>query len=255
MPYLSKIRINPMRDTGRTMLANPHRVHAMIQQGIATQPVNERTLWRWETASNPYQPHLLVLTQSRPDWNHIAEQAGWPNADGEHFAIRDYQPLFDHLAIGREFAFKLTANPVQNTNNPTKPSPAQAARLDSDPKKRGERLGHRTAAQQLDWLITRTARHGFAIPEITLGHHPDPTNTTPVTTHDLRLTARDRLRFTKNNASKSPPITLATATFEGRLAVTDPDLLRTTLLGGIGPAKSYGCGLLTLAPLPEAARA
>lgn len=43
---------------------------------------------------------------------------------------------------------------------------------------------------------------------------------------------------------------LHTATFEGRLRITDPVVFTERLLGGIGPAKSYGCGLLTLAPLP-----
>jgi CRISPR system Cascade subunit CasE len=249
MPYLSKIRVNPMRESGRVMLANPHRVHAMIQQGIATQPVTERTLWRWENTGNTHQAQLLVLTETRPDWSHIAEQAGWPHADGEHFTIRDYQPLFDHLAIGREFAFKLTANPVQNTQKPVKPSPQQAARLTREGRKRGERLGHRTAVQQVDWLIQRAMRNGFAIPEITLGLHPDQTHTEPVTAPDLRLTSRDRLRFWKHNSDDTPPITLATATYEGRLAVTDVSLLRNALLSGIGPSKAYGCGLLTLAPL------
>lgn len=255
MPYLSKIRINPMRQAGRAMVENPQWVHAMIQQGVPNQPVTERTLWRWEHAANPYQPHLLVLSQSRPDWNHIVEQAGWPDAEGEHVATRDYQPIFGQLAIGREFAFKLTANPVQSTSNPTKPSPAQAERLAKDPKKRGERLGHRTAAQQLDWLTKRCARHGFAVPDLALGTHPDPDQTEPVTAPDVRLTARDRLRFTKDGAGKTPLITLAIATFEGRLIVTDPELLRAALLGGIGPAKAYGCGLLTLAPLTGNSRA
>ncbi|KPH98712.1 CRISPR-associated protein, Cse3 family [Actinobacteria bacterium OV450] len=40
-------------------------------------------------------------------------------------------------------------------------------------------------------------------------------------------------------------------TFEGRLRITDPGLLTEHLLAGIGPSKAYGCGLLTLAPLPE----
>lgn len=40
-------------------------------------------------------------------------------------------------------------------------------------------------------------------------------------------------------------------TFEGRLRITDPALLTEHLLTGIGPSKAYGCGLLTLAPLPE----
>jgi CRISPR system Cascade subunit CasE len=37
--------------------------------------------------------------------------------------------------------------------------------------------------------------------------------------------------------------------FEGRLLITDPDALRAALVTGIGPAKGYGCGLLTLAPV------
>lgn len=252
MPYLSKIRINPMRNTGRAMLANPHTVHAMIQQGIAVQPVTERTLWRWDP-TNPHQPHLLVLTETRPDWTHITEQAGWTHADGEHFTIRNYQPLFAHLAIGRQFAFKLTANPVQNTNNPVKPSSAQTERIATEPKKRGQRLGHRTAAHQLTWLLKQQERHGFTIPETTLPTgEPD---TEPISVPNVRITARDSIRFRKGRQHNGPQITLSTATFEGILTVTDAAVLRTALLTGIGPAKAYGCALLTLAPLPEAANA
>ena len=42
-------------------------------------------------------------------------------------------------------------------------------------------------------------------------------------------------------------MTLSTALFEGVLRVEDPAVLRTALVSGIGPAKGYGCGLLTLA--------
>lgn len=252
MPYLSKIRINPVRNKGRDMLANPQIVHAMIQQGIAVQPVTERTLWRWEH-SNPHQPHLLVLTESRPDWNHITEQAGWSQAEGEHFVIRDYEPLFAHLAIGREFAFKLTANTVQNTNNPIKPTTAQAERIAADPKTRGQRLGHRTAAHQLAWLQTRQQRCGFAIPELELPLG-EPGND-PIRVPNVRIVGRELVRFKKGAARTGSQVSLSTATFEGVLAVTDTEALRTALLTGIGPAKAYGCGLLTLAPLPEAAHA
>lgn len=43
-----------------------------------------------------------------------------------------------------------------------------------------------------------------------------------------------------------------TVTFDGRLEVTDPAALRRTLTQGIGKAKAYGCGLITLAPLTGA---
>lgn len=249
MPYLSKIRINPMRETGRTMLANPHRVHAMVQRGIPDQPVTERTLWRWEHP-DPRQPHLLVLTQSRPDWTHIAEQAGWPNADGEHFTTRDYAPLFAHLAIGRRFAFKLTANPVQNTNEPLKPSPQQAERRAANPKRRSDRLGHRTAPQQLTWLLAKQERCGFTIPTLTLATAENPDVDADLVVPDVRISTRNRLTFKKRGEDPNP-ITLNTATYEGTLTVTNPTTLRNTLTTGLGPAKSYGCGLLTLAPLTE----
>ena len=42
-------------------------------------------------------------------------------------------------------------------------------------------------------------------------------------------------------------MTLALATFEGVLEVTDPDALRHGLVHGIGRGKAYGCGLMTLA--------
>jgi len=42
-------------------------------------------------------------------------------------------------------------------------------------------------------------------------------------------------------------VTLVTVTYDGLLEVTDPDALRRTLTRGLGRAKAYGCGLLTLA--------
>ncbi|MFS8202560.1 type I-E CRISPR-associated protein Cas6/Cse3/CasE [Streptomyces sp. CWNU-52B] len=36
--------------------------------------------------------------------------------------------------------------------------------------------------------------------------------------------------------------------FDGQATITDPDQLRHALLHGIGRAKAYGAGLLSLAP-------
>jgi CRISPR system Cascade subunit CasE len=63
----------------------------------------------------------------------------------------------------------------------------------------------------------------------------------------VSIVSRDILRFRKQPDGSR--VILSTATCEGRLRVTDPDALRASLLGGIGPAKGYGQGLLTLAPL------
>lgn len=41
------------------------------------------------------------------------------------------------------------------------------------------------------------------------------------------------------------------AQFDGALQIEDPERLRTALTAGMGRAKAYGCGLMTLRPLSE----
>ncbi|GAB7100777.1 hypothetical protein JCM3263A_22520 [Thermobifida fusca] len=66
--------------------------------------------------------------------------------------------------------------------------------------------------------------------------------------HELIVHNRRDWNFSKG-ARKGRPVSLVTVTFDGRLEVTDPDALRRALISGIGRAKAYGCGLMTLAPV------
>ncbi|MGW1224627.1 type I-E CRISPR-associated protein Cas6/Cse3/CasE [Streptomyces sp. NPDC002530] len=261
MPYLSRIRINPLRAESRKLLASPRAMHGAVQAGIPGEPGQSRTLWRLDP-DNPYRPQLFVLTEDRPDWSHLVERAGWPDADGEHYAVRDYAPLLRQLTPGRSFAFRLTANPVQNTNRPDKPTTRQQARVDAG-YRRGFRLGHRTAEAQLTWFLTRASRWGFDVPAAPgLDGVHDTAGEPP---RDIRIIARRRRSFGKGAATgtgtgratgtgtptgKEAHVVMNSVTFEGSLRITDPDVLAERLLGGIGPSKAYGCGLLTLAPLP-----
>jgi len=238
MTYLSRVWLNPLRTGAQALLRNPQRLHAAVLGGIARQPIDERVLWRLETAQ-PHRAELLILTESRPSWEHLIEQAGWPGAEDPQAVTRDYQPLLDRLQAGREFAFRLRANPVAATRQPASPSVAQKERL-AGPRPRGVRVAHRTVAHQLTWLTDRVERWGFTF----LDTEGDPT---------VHLSARERLTFRKKSpdGNRGTQVVLSTATFDGALRVVDPDLVRRTLLQGVGPAKAYGCGLLTLAPLPS----
>ncbi|MFF2353451.1 type I-E CRISPR-associated protein Cas6/Cse3/CasE [Kitasatospora sp. NPDC058115] len=257
MTYLSRVRINPLRAASRNLLANPRALHGAVLAGIPDTAPGDRILWRLD-ADHPRRPMLLVLTPSKPDWTHIVEQAGWPDADGEHYAIRDYSPLLAQLAVGREFAFRLKASPVQNTSKPDKASPHRT-KTEAELRHRSYRMAHRTAAQQLTWFLERTTRWGFTIPEARTddpapGLEPSVADAPAdaQSAREVRITDRSRSTFTKPGTRT--PVTLTTATFEGRLRVSDPGLLHGALLGGIGPSKAYGCGLLTLAPLQAGAR-
>ena len=46
-------------------------------------------------------------------------------------------------------------------------------------------------------------------------------------------------------------VTLATAQYDGILEVTDADAFRHVLGFGMGRARGFGCGLMTIAPVRE----
>jgi len=214
--YLTQFEINPARRDARALLASPQRLHAAVLSSFTAaerEPTDAgRILWRVDQRGN--QTLLYLASPHRPDMTSLVEQAGWPTKPT--WRTGDYQRLLDLLTVGDEWAFRLTANPVHS------------GRKEDG---RSQRFGHVTAAQQHGWLTGRAERLGFMI---TTGDHKEP---------DLVVRDRRILRFTRQGRQ----VTLATATFEGRLTVTDPDALRHTLTRGIGPAKGYGCGLLTLA--------
>jgi CRISPR system Cascade subunit CasE len=243
MPYLSRIWLNPLRIGAQRLIRNPQALHAAVLGGIPGQPVTERVLWRLEP-DGTHRLGVLVLSDSAPSWEHLVERAGWSGPD--QALVRPYQPLLDAVVRGREFAFRLRANPVSATRHPQSPSPAQTERL-ARARPRGERVPHRTVEHQLAWLTDRAQGWGFRLP-VTADGVPD-----------VRLTARDRVVFTKRDereaGTQARRVTLQTATYEGRLQVHDPAAARLSLLLGVGPARAYGCGLITLAPLTAGARA
>jgi CRISPR system Cascade subunit CasE len=235
MPYLSRVWMNPLRRQAQALLRNPHALHAAVLGGLSRQPVTERVLWRLDT-NREHRAELLVLTESTPSWEHLIEQAGWPGSDEPQQVVRDYQPLLDQVVHGRAYRFRLRANPVTATRRPDKPSGSQQKQLARE-RPRGVRVPHRTAAHQLSWFTERVERWGFE----------------PLTTADggpaVRLIARERLDFAKRSDVAAHRVALSTATFDGLMRVTDAAQARGSLLGGVGPSKGYGCGLITLAPL------
>lgn len=253
MTYLSRIWLNPWRKKTRQFFRDPQMLHAAVLAGIPSQPVKERILWRLDNDprrvlaeappenrvdadGDPYRIALYVLSKTSPSWDHIVEQAGWPSSlshDAQPI-VRSYQPLLDRLSEGDRFAFRLTANPTMSRRTERDAGSKQATR--------GARVGHVTVHQQLDWLTSRSPRLGFTIP----GSSAALPGVDEVL--DVRIVNRDVRRFSKGKGGQNR-VTIATATFEGSLIVDDPTRLGEALVEGIGPAKAYGCGLLTLAAL------
>lgn len=250
MSYLSRIWINPLRKGGSRLLGNPQALHAAVLGGIVQQPVDERVLWRLDV-DDPHRPALLVLTESSPSWEHIVEQAGWPSSDDRddpQVVTRPYDRFLARLTNGQEYAFRLAANPTQSTRRPGKLTPAQQARAVDGELARSTRIGHRTVEHQTAWLLKRTEGWGFVIPPASSAEAVG--DEVP----DVRVATRDRRSFARSGGGNGRSrVTIQAVTFEGRLIVADAAVLRDRMVAGMGPAKAYGCGLLTLAALPSSA--
>ena len=218
--YLTRFAVTPARRGSRTLLASPQAMHAAVLAGFppdVTGASDEgRVLWRLDRGEH-HRADLFIASPTEPDLTHLVEQAGWPTTSA--WQTRDYRPLLQRLAPGQQWAFRLTANPVRSAR--TKEGE------DTKP------LAHVTVEQQRRWLLDRTARLGFAV---TAGAAGEP---------DVVVRDRRTLRFDRRGST----VTIAQATFDGVLRVEEADALRGTLVRGVGRAKGYGCGLLTLAPL------
>ncbi|GAA1740598.1 type I-E CRISPR-associated protein Cas6/Cse3/CasE [Luedemannella helvata] len=217
--FLTRFRFNPARRGARKLLTSPQAMHAAVRAGFADpddhQRGDARTLWRLDS-SGPGAVHLFIVSPGRPDLTHLVEQAGWPTTDT--WVVREYDGLLDSLEAGQRWAFRLTANPTHS------------GRKSADAKET-QRFGYLRQEEQVRWLLGRAGKLGFVVapqadgaPNVVVGR-------------------RETVTFKRGMGT----VTLTTATFDGVLQVTDGDAFRRALTGGIGPAKAYGCGLLTLA--------
>jgi CRISPR system Cascade subunit CasE len=216
--HLTRFEINPQRRDARLALASPQRMHASVLAAFPESrddPAEGRILWRVDEGR--HDAVLYVVSADKPDLTHLVESVGRPTYGWQ---TRDYGPFLDRLAVDDRWAFRLLANPVHN-----------ARPVDEG---RGKRVGHVTAEQQTGWFLRQAGRHGFLVENGSAG---EP---------DLLLRSRRTVRFARRNRT----VTLATALVEGTLRVRDPDALRAALVGGVGPGKGYGCGLMTLAEAP-----
>lgn len=212
--YLTRFEINRARRDTRRILSSLQTMHAAVRASFPSSDTSEqRALWRVDHTDRALW--LYIASPTQPDLTHLAEQIGWPSRNT--WQTKDYTPLLDGLAARQRWSFRLTANPTRSGKT-------------SPESRTTQRFGHVTVEQQRQWLIDRTERLGITIGETVAG--------------DTDLIVRDRTvhRFDRQGST----ITLNTATYDGTLVVTDSEALRSALVRGIGPAKAYGCGLMTL---------
>ena len=221
MTYFSRVRLNPTRRGTRRLVSSPQAMHAAVMGSHASVASDDgaRILWRLD-APSPHDLAVYVVSPSRPDFTGLIEQAGWPAA--ETWDTTDYDRFLARLQRGQRWAFRLTANPVRSR---------------STELGRGKVSPHITVAHQEAWLLDRAERWGFEVPNGSLGSSA------------LAVRGRHTAEFSRANGStRRDRVAITKVDYTGVLEVADAQRLQEALVAGMGRAKAYGCGLMTLAP-------
>jgi len=210
--FLSRIELNLLSFKTHKLLASPQVMHASVE-GCFIRPDNgkkSRTLWRIDTLRG--RTYLIILSTERPDFTVFAEQFCVDGVEGE---TKDYSAVLNHIATGNCYRFRLVGNPTK------KVTPKGA--------KNGKVVAIFNAEQQLKWFMEKADKSGFK-----------------VVANSVKVGPTDWQRFYRK--AKDTQVEFGQVVFEGVLEVTDTEEFIDALTSGIGRAKAYGCGLLTIIP-------
>ncbi len=227
--YLSRLHLAVRNRSVQADLADCHAMHRQLLLafpnlgGLPDARDHFGVLYRVEVASNHVD--LLIQSSTAPDWSRLPD--GYLR--DPDIAIKRVDPLYAVITEGQRLLFRLRANPTKRISD---------RNTAQDERWRGRRVELRREEDQLSWLHRKAQQSGFALLAVRtqIGHDPIA---------DVRATGTaDRV------ISRSHRLTFASATFEGRLRVIDPDAFRQALWQGIGSGKAFGFGLLSVAPIP-----
>ena len=221
--YLSRLILNPRSRRVQKELAQPYELHRTMMQAfpdLPGEPSNPRErfgiLFRVDMIDR--MPAVLVQSTEEPDWQTLADMPdyltdtnGAPNP-----AVKDISDTCAHLREGQTLSFRLRANPTKRSNK-------------GDNK--GKRVGLYREEEQTDWLARQAKRAGFSVLQALV---------VPEGTQEGR----------KQEGPDGPRHQMKhhAVRFEGVLRIADAQAFRQALASGIGPAKAFGFGLLSLAP-------
>ncbi len=252
--YLSKLMIdtggNPDRPRpGRAWLSNVYNVHRRLSMAFPTrervrkdpdnlQPfdqqdlIDRQFLFRVDTGITPDGSRAMIIVQSEilPNWEWCFHNA--PDFLAAPPEYIEYEPLF---IPGSIYAFRIEINPTIKSGKHRIP----------DSKHEGKSQGKRVSLTWdssitpdeaiKNWFSTKAVSHGFDVLDAELISLGWKTGIKPLSGSRSKATEEQKsiMKF-------------RTALLTGTLRVTDPAMFAHAFRQGIGSAKSFGFGLLSL---------
>ncbi|MFF4234031.1 type I-E CRISPR-associated protein Cas6/Cse3/CasE [Streptomyces sp. NPDC001820] len=213
---LTRIRLNLRHPAVRRDLADYPGLHKTLMRlapdHLGPQPRRQAGLL-FRLDPHLRQPTLLVQTTTPPDL--AALPSGYGTAD-----TRDLTPLLTALRPGQRVHYRITANPSARAGQRPTPTPA-----DTSARRRPRPVIALHGNDAMAWWRRRAEMAGLALESAT-------------------MLPRD---FRRPHRSQPGPCHRLVQ-FDGTAHITDAAALADALCTGIGKTKSYGAGLLSLAP-------
>lgn len=209
--YLTKLLLNPANQDAWRDVSSPYDMHRSLQRAFPNgEPDENRLLFRVE----PWRPGMRgvpVLVQSstaRPDWSFVEARN-----DAYCLDVQGPKRVNPQLQSGQQLAFRLLGNATK--------------------KSQGKRIALCDEEDYHEWLRRKADQSGFQVLQMAASSYwinEEHLSRSPDDGYDKRNIPHFAVRY------------------DGVLQVTDSDQLRSSIAAGIGPAKAFGFGLLSLAP-------
>ena len=171
-------------------------------------------------------PVMLIQSSGNPDFSAL------PSGYLAHPpTTNDIGAAWRGIARDSVFRFRLRANPTRKIETKSGPDGA---------RRNGRRVELKTEEEQLNWLARKSRESGFEILSVRAAAEYS----------EVWVSAEGKVSGSRgllDGAGSRPRLTFASVLFNGKLRVTDMERFRTTLERGIGSAKAYGFGLLSIA--------
>lgn len=159
---------------------------------------------------DPHGTTILVQSQIEPDPSRL------PDGYGQSI-VRTLDPLLNALRPGLPLRYRLTANATRKLGrNTIAGKPLSVVPLNGP--------------QAEEWWARKSHEAGLELRVLTIASLETAEGTKAGQHRDTQFVRHARTRF------------------DGTAVIADPQRLRTALETGIGRGKSYGCGLLSIAP-------
>jgi len=208
--YLSRLILNPANRRVQSEIARPYEMHRTIMRAFpdGLTGQTERVLFRLEPAGRDLGLQLLVQSWGQPDWSHLADAAGYLRSDVDHNPA--IKPFEPQMRAGQRLAFRLRANPTVKTKRNGRPV----------------RQGIFDEEKQIEWLTRKGQAGGFRLLAVRAGHES----------------------LIGSGSKSQGSARFYAVQFDGVLEVANPAHCLEVLKKGIGSAKGFGFGLLSVAP-------